>query len=420
VSKPRLLAGLVILAVLLAATSIIASVRLQPEHAVNRIAFVDVNGIIHTIRPDGSDVRRVSPEIEGFFTWPTWSPDGRTLVYSGVTDGEDSTLNVSLFASSASGSQNREIYRSEPGIVGLLAEGVVHYPLWSPDSQQVAFISTTSRGLTLFIDDLNSSEEPQYVLDNGPLWINWSPDSRQMLVHRGTEHFMVSAGGEVQVKSLDIDSDAYRVPAWKPTGEAITFATIDGPFQYTVLSADVVEASIETPKPLRTVQPVPAFLWSPDGQLLAIASSSQVFVYQGLEMYLHRNLTIVPENNPDRPTIVRDPVLAFFWSPDSTKLAYVTLSDTRGVLRWMVVDFIPSLEQLTMFQFFDQYAYSHSLWSPDSDALVFAGSLRSESITASYEAHPGHQGLHVVVVNIDGVVSPQTIAEGFLAFWSPR
>ena len=57
----------------------------------------------------------------------------------------------------------REIYVGEPGVAGLLADGVFHYPLWSPDSEQVAFVVVTSRGLTLFLDDLSESTEAEFV-----------------------------------------------------------------------------------------------------------------------------------------------------------------------------------------------------------------------------------------------------------------
>ena len=54
------------------------------------------------------------------------------------------------------------------------------------------------------------------------------------------------------------------------------------------------------------------------------------------------------------------------------------------------------------------------------DALVFAGSLSTEAVSASAGVHPGHEGFHVIVVSADSLGATQLIAEGFLAFWSPR
>ena len=129
--------------------------------------------------------------------------------------------------------------------------------------------------------------------------------------------------------------------------------------------------------------------------------------------------------------LIQDNVIAYFWSPDGSRLAYVAPSRTEGALRWTVVnaadgerwplvDFIPSRDQLTMFQFFDQYAYSHSLWSPDSRSLVFAGRLADETmaILARYDAVS--QESHIIVVDTDPQPLRQIIADGTLGFWSPR
>ena len=150
----------------------------------NRIAFVGLEGQIYTVDPDGSHPRRISPET-GNFTWPTWSPDARSLVFAGVVEDEGGDFRISLFAFDADTNMVRELYVGEPGMVGLLAERVVHYPLWSPDGTRVAFIAFTSQGLSLFLDDPADRVEAALVLDQGPLWMSWSPDSQYLLVHRG-------------------------------------------------------------------------------------------------------------------------------------------------------------------------------------------------------------------------------------------
>lgn len=82
--------------------------------------------------------------------------------------------------------------------------------------------------------------------------------------------------------------------------------------------------------------------------------------------------------------------------------------------------FTPSPDQLTMFQFFDQYSYSHSLWSADSQSLVFAGRLSTEAVSASWGLERSVQGSHIIVVDVSPIPSPASIAEGSLGFWSPR
>ncbi len=62
----------------------------------------------------------------------------------------------------------------------------------------------------------------------------------------------------------------------------------------------------------------------------------------------------------------------------------------------MLTQFIP---------YFDQYARSHRLWSPASDAVVLP--LVDDAGTS-----------HITIVPADGS-SPRSITEGVAAFWSP-
>ena len=165
-----------------------------------------------------------------------------------------------------------------------------------------------------------------------------------------------------------------------------------------------------------------AFLWSPDGGLLAVAHSRIPggLLYGGVSLY-----------NPDGskfPVDIEEDVVAFFWSPDSTRLAYVTLTDKRGGRRWNVLDvrdgarwplveFTPSGPQYTLFQFFDQFAYSHSMWSPDSGSLVFSGNLSETAVDASLRRQPVPR-----IIVTEAVQNPlvYAIADGFVAVWSPK
>ena len=139
--------------------------------------------------------------------------------------------------------------------------------------------------------------------------------------------------------------------------------------------------------------------------------------------------------------LTRQMVLAFFWSPDGRSIAFITvngdpqdggvnaLAKTRqltrlarpaqqpgqGFLTLSVVnvatgegvrllDFQPTGVFLTQFlPFFDQYALSHRLWSPDSSALVLP--VVEES------------GQWVLIVPAAGG-RPFHLAEGDAAFWS--
>ena len=122
----------------------------------------------------------------------------------------------------------------------------------------------------------------------------------------------------------------------------------------------------------------------------------------------------------EETVLVQRPIVAFFWSPDASKIAYVSVNDSEENLQWRVIDltsgvdtelidFIPSSDQLTWYAFFDQYVQSHRVWSPDSRSLLFAGVLASEG---------GQAESQIYVLHLEERQPVLAIARGSLATWS--
>ena len=398
-----------------------------PQYLVNRIAVVSPDGQVSTMRPDGSGERSISGGV-GFYTWPTWSPSGRSIAYSGVVENADGEFVTTLFLHESTTGQSRILYESTPGFAGLLADGVVHYPLWSPDGNKLAFIAATEeRGLTLFLDDLRDSEDPSYVLDHGPLWMSWSSDSSKLAVHRAESHFIVVAEEVPAVSPTSFQSRAYRVPAWVPGADR--FNLVRGIAMPYFAISSVSPSNPGDERLLAEVGANAAFLWSKDGSHLAVADEVRPVLYGDTVLFVYRQFRMLGVEDFEARTKLNENVVAFFWSPDSSKIAYATLSDPSGGMQWNLldtasgissplVDFRPSSDQLTMFQFFDQYAYSHLLWSPDSRYLLFSGRLNDAAATAGYGTQLTESS-RIFIVDTGPMRSVQPLAEGSLGFWSP-
>ena len=224
-------------------------------------------GVIRATKPDLSDSWQVSPP-GGFYTWPTWSPNGRKIAFSGATRPSPNELRLVLHEFDTISQSSREIYVGEPGVAVPLAVGVVHYPQWSPDSKQIAFVAGTNRGLSLFINDFRNGVQTSRVLSNGPLWISWSPTSEHLIVHRGQDHFLIDTKDEPVAFGIQVLTDVYRVPAWHPTRSAVTLAIADVNGNFELIETDIVNGEIGERRRIRPSVDAPVYLWSPNGEQL--------------------------------------------------------------------------------------------------------------------------------------------------------
>ena len=288
-----------------------------------------------------------------------------------------------MYAYDFAKNEGLHIYANEPDM-GPILRNMPHYPMWAPDGKSLAFMASAPEGLTLFVTEPQSDANERMVLVSAPLYASWSADSRRLVVHGGVDLFLVDVAEET-VEDLNVRAISYRVPAFRPSGDGVVYVSED---QLGEVSLFMSDSNQGTKTLLGHSTGELAFLWSPNGESLAVAHSRP----PGGTFY--GGLSIHSPDGVKQQTRIDEELLAFFWSPDSTKLAYVTVSLVQESLRWMVLDvgsgsswpltdFLPSSAQLTIFRFFDQFAYSHGPWSPDSSALVFSGNLSGGAVSAS-------------------------------------
>ena len=431
----RLLAAVAVIAGGLIAIGVVAAVDspseaqvLPPDPVIDRVAYVTPEGEIWTVVPDGSSRSRVSPADDGFYTWPTWSPDGRTIVFSAVFGDSVENVRVELLEADLAEGTVSSLHSGATGFVGLLAEDVVHYPIWSPDGSHLAFIAGREDGLALLLDDRGDDASPREILGDGPLWLSWSFDSRYLLAHRAQDNILidVGSGGTVDgymMTRVDSLAERYRVSAWSPIDTHFAYVERDGGGDHVII--------IATPEGARTrVDRAPvihsALSWSPDGRHLAVHGTSGITTYLGQQVILGEGFRLYDADGSSADLGVGDLMIAMFWSPEGSRIAYVTAPDARGTLSWRLYDvatneskllaeFIPSGPQLVLFSFFDQYALSHSPWTSDGRRLVFSGRLWRGVVSASQAS-----GSQVIVLPVDIPAAAIPIADGVLAFPSPR
>ena len=425
--------------------------------SVDRIAYIGPYGDLYTVNPDGSGERRLtgvnrvrsrpsdpsgpaSPsdtaafytvqdlEFNESYAWPTWAPDGARLAVSRVQITATRSLEVSVQVIDAVTGVSRLVYEND--VPGLIADGSPHYLYWSPDGELLSFLATTRQGMTLFAVNPDTTEGAIALERGAPLYFSWSGNGQTLIVHSREEvkllqrpfmpdsplHLTNAAG--FRTPALAPDGNRWAYSSGDASGSALYVGDRDGPNSaYRVMDTG----------------PLVAFMWSPDGRTLAVADNPDP---QGR---IFQRIRLVGPNGSDLRTLVEEPLLAFYWSPNSQRMAWVGVDPEEQVFEMKVspvpggvVDqgapesadpgqvrelfrFRPSGEVFTMLSFFDQYAYSHSPWSPDSTRLVVAG---SEGPVA--ERRNGHSpsGARVYVLDAVGDTPPTEIARGGVAFWS--
>ncbi|MDE2838401.1 MAG: hypothetical protein OXL97_12995 [Chloroflexota bacterium] len=386
-----------------------------------RIVFVGPRFDIWTVQGDGSNPARLTggrtPGVTGTdvalrsqqeqrvrYTWPTWSPDGGSVAVS-RTPGIGGGALASLVLFDAEGSAARPLHETHPLAIPLVATGAPHYALWAPTSETLSFVAPRGpgQGLGLFVVRPGDGG-PYEVAADAPLYHVWSPDGRYILVHRRGE-LLLHDTRDRSTTDLGADSLRYRVPAFSPDGDRIAYVVEeDGAGRLVTSNLDGSDRV-----PLMDIPGEAAFAWSPGGGSVAVGT-------KGFSAVLYDDLHVVDGDGAGaNEPLVRERVAAFYWSPDGSRIAYVTVD---GPMEWRVIDltsgesrrrarFIPSADFLTHVQFFDQFAPSHLVWSADSTTLVFSGVIERGAAR------------QVWVVDAVGSEDPRPIGEGRLAFWAP-
>jgi TolB protein len=396
--------------------------RATSRQAMSQIAYVGSDDHVYIAEADGSNARQVTRQVSGLSTeqgwtyrWPTYSPDGKRLAFAGYRTGAGQMLAAAVLTSEV-GQANATAMLESAGMATI-------YLYWSPDNRHLSALLQHGRDLELHLFDASNAEQPRQLLVGQPLYWSWAPDGKTLAVHVGGDANSASDAwigllhigeGDAREERFADAPGMFRAPAWSPSGALLAYATLGGGASLLT----VRDLNGHTTRIGSAAASDVAFTWSPSGEWLAFAAGDRTRpgFYQGLE--------VAHPDGSERHRLSPDPVVAFYWSPDSTRLATVGVDTGAQALTWSVLSvdgkikralssFVPSSDFGFQLPFFDQYAQSTSVWSADSKRLVYGADSSADRSNGS------SQGEKVVVLDADGLTQAAAVANGGLAVWSP-
>ncbi|UCD43082.1 MAG: PD40 domain-containing protein, partial [Chloroflexota bacterium] len=303
---------------------------------------------------------------------------------------------------------------------------------WSPDSQQVSFLTTggSESGLVLYMVPPQGGEAQILGIDQ-PFYWDWSPDSQSILIHTGgstrinpdARLALLDLNGELIEEELNLEPTFFQAPAWSPDGEKFLLAA------ETDAEGDGLLLTDTNGEVLNVLSPVDdsiAFSWSPDGNWVAYISEDN----RGTANVSRSLVYLDPEQAGESHTVENDLVIALFWSPDSEKIAYfipqisvpseqevslqvqepqfrleLRVLDVNTGNSYRLIEYTPTEDFLNVLPFYDQYQRSATIWSPDSKNLVISA--------VDQDGEPG-----IYAIEASENAEARRLASGSLAFWS--
>ncbi len=388
--------------------------RAQAETPAGRIAYIgmDYNVYVEDFAQDNTIALTDDADPENFYIYemPTWATDGRLAYFSRAREGRN--LQLGAYVARDGDATGTLVFEA--------TNRVLNYAYWSPADcsegehcRDLALLLSGTEDLTVeLVRDSDDGVSYTTIGSGGPFYYSWSPEGTQMLWQRDTEQLNVYdvASDEIS-ETLDVVPGIFQAPAWSPVDDRLLFGVLNGENTDLTVFEDS-ETSVLAPE----LDGIVAFAWSPDARYIAYTEG-------------YRSLAVLEVATGEVVTqTLEEGVFAFFWSPNSEALAYTTLASQQNSssaklrqepngIAWSVIDvrdgeerhfgaFFPTNDMLYLLTYFDQFAQSHRVWSPDSRYLVYG--------EFSADGAPLVRMLDTTETNAEA----ETIAEGMIGIWS--
>ncbi len=396
------------------------------------LAVIGADGNLSVYDADGRHPIRITTDAapgQRLYQWPTWANDGRLAFFGASADPANPYMLRAFVV---------EAVTAQPAIETAFSsvDDVFTYAYWSPADRKTGpaaardlallYTPSTSTGLGLrLITDQAGRFSDKIIGQSAPFYYSFAPDGTQMIWFQAGDSLLIyDLAADSILRQLPDKPGKFQARMWSPRDDRLLFGVESANPDQT----DLVIAHGSDRQVLLAAQDAPiAFAWSPDAAYVAsVAGYGNVVVTDA-------------QSGKTIATSAAGDVVAHFWSPASDRVAFLVVNrgssgaqarlranghtpaeQAAGGLTWHILDlksgedrtfatFSPTREMVYMLNFADQFARSHSLWSPDGRYLTYAA---TDVI--------GKPSVWLVDTRATPPVAPQKVAGGSIGVWSWR
>lgn len=332
---------------------------------------------IWAMNPDGANVRELT---FGFYDdrEPVFSPDGTRIAFSSDRPPAGSPAGV------ASGTYNVWVLTVATGQLTEVTHAPVgsndYYPTWTPDGQQITFVSN-SHEIDSIAADGSGSTQTLYSNSADTFYSpTWSPDGKSLaytgLVPPGTDTQLFINGQPVSG-----NEDVFAFPAPWLTNDSLVYAANGKIWRFSLASGQATEIPFTARVSFnRSSYPMKRYNFDATGEQLvtgilspALSPDGRHVVFVALNQLWEMTIGHRPHRLTNDSYYKADPT----WSPDGRSLAYS--SDKDGSMAIYIRDMQTGKTRKLTAQF--EGAQAKLAWSPDGRSIAFETPLDSEAGT---------------------------------------